>query len=120
MAGTKCSATNARPPGANFQVVGAQASKHIAKASADLTWNASDQKLHVIIKATGLALNSTHPVHIHVGNCAKNAAGQKLYTLSPLNADGHGNGKSETTVKAPNGIPAKTRFISIHNGPTLN
>ncbi len=102
--------------------------KHSPKASADLTWNAATRELQVTINATGLAPNSTHPVHIHLGACARNAAGQilymlmpMLYTLMPLQADGHGNGKSETTVKGvQKGIPARGWYINIHNGPTLN
>ena len=95
--------------------------KHSPIASADLTWNAANQQLQVTIKATGLAPNSTHPVHVHVGTCANNAQGQMLYTLTPLKADNHGNGKSDTNIKGvQTGIPASGWYVNIHNGPTLN
>jgi CHRD domain len=95
--------------------------KHSPKARADLTWSATNQDLRVKITATGLAPSSAHPVHIHLGSCAKNTMGKMLYTLTTLQSDAHGNGTSETIIQGvQNGIPASGWYINIHNGPTLN
>ncbi len=75
--------------------------------------------LTVTITLIGLAPNSTHPAHIHVGNsCASNGA--ILYPLNNVVADAKGQASVTTFVHISKpGIPAMGWYVNVHNGPTL-
>src|SRR5271165_3040850 len=99
--------------------------RHEATGKAMLLWNAQNQELGVTIDLTGLAPNSTHPAHIHVGYCGQNgpigfylanvvanAAGTAHSVSLAMNASG-------VPAKIPDGIPTGQWYINVHNGPTL-
>lgn len=92
--------------------------RHTPHGSASLNWNAQTMDLTVTISVTGLAPNSTHPAHIHAGDCTVNGA-----IIIPLNnvvTDGTGTASSTTVVHGiQNGIPQSGWYINVHNGPTL-
>jgi Cu/Zn superoxide dismutase len=91
---------------------------HAPTGTAMLTWSNATQALTVTVTASGLAPNSSHPLHMHQGTCAQ--GGAMLYTLSPLVTDATGNGSSTTIIPDDNnGIPTKVFFINLHNGPDL-
>jgi Cu/Zn superoxide dismutase len=91
--------------------------QHTPIGGQDLTWNAATKQLNVNIRLMGLAPNSTHPAHIHVGSCL----GSILYTLPNVVADASGKGVSTTTINnVMGGIPTNTWYIDVHNGPTLS
>lgn len=89
--------------------------KHAPVGTATLKWSYPNQMLNVDIEMTGLAPGSTHPAHIHEGNCDK--SGKVLYPLENLVADSHGVARATTKVTVPNGIPADGWSINVHNGP---
>src|SRR5207248_1681868 len=89
---------------------------HTATGKATLNWNATTKALTVTLRLTGLAPNSTHPAHIHLGTC--NSDGPIAYMLHNVKASKAGIGTSTTllhNVKA--GIPASGWYINVHNGP---
>ena len=92
---------------------------HSPVGTSDLTWNAASQTLTVKVALSGLAPNSTHPQHIHSGDC--NSNGAIAHQLNPLTANSLGVGTSETTITGvKDGIPAKGWYINVHNGPNLS
>lgn len=92
---------------------------HSPVGTSDLTWDAASQALTVKVALSGLAPNSTHPEHIHKGDCSSN--GDIVYKLNPLTANSLGVGTSETTIPGvKDGILAKGWYINIHNGPGIS
>jgi hypothetical protein len=88
---------------------------HVPSGTSDLTWSAASQTLTVKIKLSGLAPNSTHPAHIHKGDC--NSNGAIVFPLKPVVADGTGVGTSETTIpQDTKAIPQSNWYINVHNG----
>jgi len=93
--------------------------QHAPVGSTNLKWNATTRDLTVTIVMSGLAPDSTHPVHIHQGNC--NSNGPSKYILNDVKGDKVGDGSSTTTIhNVASGIPATDWSINIHNGPGLN
>ncbi len=91
---------------------------HMPHGSASLTWNAQTQDLTVTIKLVGLAPNSTHPAHIHGGNC--NVNGPILIPLNNVVTAASGAASTTTVVhNVQGGIPNSGWYINVHNGPTL-
>src|SRR5258708_19005441 len=70
--------------------------QHAPVGSTNLKWNATTRDLTVTIVMSGLAPVSTHPAHIHVGNC--NSNGPIKYTLNDVTGDKVGHGSSTTTI----------------------
>jgi hypothetical protein len=71
--------------------------------------------LQVQYTFTGLAPNSTHPMHVHGGHCS--SPGPVLYDLKTITADGAGN--SSGTASASNVTtdqPSSGWYIDLHNG----
>jgi hypothetical protein len=92
--------------------------QHTPYGNAELKWNDDSKNLTVTITLVGLTQNSTHPAHIHLGNC--NAMGPVKYMLNNVVANAAGVGTSTTVI--PNiaaGIAANDWSINVHNGPTL-
>src|SRR5260221_588754 len=52
--------------------------QHAPVGSTNLKWNATTRDLTVAIVMSGLAPDSTHPAHIHQGNCNSNGYGQDV------------------------------------------
>src|SRR5262249_20032580 len=78
---------------------------HAPVRSTDLKWDAKTRDLTVIIVMSGFAPDSTHPVHIHLGNC--NSNGPIKYNLNDVKAGNVGDGTSTTTIhNVAGGIPA--------------
>jgi hypothetical protein len=91
---------------------------HVPTGTSDLKWDAATQTLTVKIRLTGLAPKSTHPGHIHKGDCSVDGA--VVFPLNPVVADDTGVGTSETTITGDTkGLPDKAWYINIHDGPTL-
>lgn len=91
---------------------------HVPTGTSDLKWNAASQTLTVTVWLSGLAPKSTHPAHIHKGDCKSNGA--IVYTLNPIVADSTGVGTSETTIpQVTNGIPQSGWYLNAHDGPEL-
>ncbi|MEO7022191.1 MAG: CHRD domain-containing protein [Ktedonobacteraceae bacterium] len=92
--------------------------QHTPHGSVDLRWNEDTKDLTVTIKLTGLAANSTHPAHIHAGDCSVNGA--ILFPLNNVVADAAGATRSTTVLhNMQQGIPNSGWYINVHNGPTL-
>lgn len=93
--------------------------QHTPHGAADLTWNPQATTLTVTIKLAGLQAQTSHPAHIHSGDCSTD--GSIVYSLNDVVADAAGNGISTTTINnVTGGIPATGWHINVHNGPTLN
>ncbi|HWE60544.1 MAG TPA: CHRD domain-containing protein [Chloroflexota bacterium] len=77
----------------------------------------------VIIRVTGLAPNSVHPAHIHLGaSCTAN--GPVLYPLPDLHADAAGVAWATTTITGT-AIPGlgsgpSGYYLNVHSGPTMS
>jgi hypothetical protein len=92
--------------------------RHTPFGTATLTWDPQSENLTVTISLVGLAGNSTHPDHIHVGDCDDN--GPILYPLNNLVANAAGDAQATTVIpEVEGGIPASGWYINVHNGPTL-
>jgi hypothetical protein len=92
---------------------------HAPVGTSTLAWNAQTMALTVKVSLSGLAPNSTHPEHIHAGNCSVDGA--IIYTLKPLVANSLGVGTSETTItQVKGGIPASGWHVNVHDGPQLS
>jgi hypothetical protein len=93
--------------------------RHTPYGTATLKWDPQNEKLWVTIKLTGLAPDSTHPAHIHAGDCDDN--GPIVYMLNNVVADNGGNADVTTVISAvEKGIPASGWYINVHNGPGLS
>jgi Cu/Zn superoxide dismutase len=95
--------------------------KHQPSGTATLTWDHTTRMLTAQFMLTGLAPNSTHPVHIGEGNCTSTGSStdRMLYSLANVVADAHGVVNTTSKISVPDGIPAKNWHIEIHNGPGL-
>jgi len=83
-----------------------------------LVWSPMTRNLVVTLSLTGLVPNSTHPSHIHLGNCGM--MGPIVYPLNNVVADGRGNAFTTTTIShITKGIPASGWYINVHQGPGL-
>lgn len=92
--------------------------RHTPYGSATLKWFPESKNLLVTVKLTGLDPNSTHPAHIHAGDCDDN--GPIIYMLNNVVADSAGNAKVTTTISnVQDGIPSSAWSINVHNGPGL-
>jgi len=92
--------------------------QHTPYGYTDLKWDAKSENLTVTIKLVGLTQNSTHPAHIHLGDCK--AMGPVKYMLNNVVADAAGVGTSSTVIKdVDGGIAASGWSINVHNGPGL-
>lgn len=92
---------------------------HEPTGFASLQWDSSTHQLKATLTLTGLAPSSTHPAHIHAGNCKANGA--IVYTLNNVVADAAGKGTSTTVISnVSSGIPSHQSWsINVHDGPGL-
>ena len=92
--------------------------RHTPFGTATLKWDPKSEDLTVTISLVGLAGNSTHPAHIHVGDCDDN--GPILYPLNNVVANSAGDAHTTTVIPdVEGGIPASGWYVNVHNGPTL-
>src|SRR5437868_6243690 len=56
--------------------------RHTPSGTATLSWDSASQNLTVTISLFGLAANSTHPAHVHAGDCDDN--GPIVYPLNDV------------------------------------
>lgn len=78
----------------------------------------SDGAFTLTVKLTGLAANSSHISHIHVGKCS--APGGVAFALQQLLADGAGAGSMVTVVPAAFSVPSSGWYVNIHRGPDFS
>ncbi len=86
-----------------------------AMGTAQLTLNGST--LTVKVTVSGLAPNSSHANHIHVGSCT--SQGKVLYPLTTLMADASGNATATTTINNVTSIPSSGWYVNVHNSTAL-
>jgi hypothetical protein len=91
---------------------------HTPTGLAQLHYDSSSQQLTVSVWLMGLAPNSTHPAHIHLGVCTSN--GPIRYPLKNVVANAKGQAAMSTVLAGvAGGIPAGGWYLNVHNGPTL-
>jgi Cu/Zn superoxide dismutase len=100
--------------------------------NANLSWDPTDHMLTAQLMLTGLAPSSVHPVHIDEGSCSSRSsstpssgngtstATKALYPLVNATADSHGVINTSSKVSVPTGIPAKSWYLEVYNGPGLS
>jgi hypothetical protein len=99
---------------------GAANLQHSPTGVAKLSYDASAKALTVKIALIGLAPNSTHPAHIHLGACATSKTTDPVkYPLQNVVANTVGQGASTTVVRNVTSVPASGWYINVHNGPNL-
>ncbi|GAC1654947.1 MAG: hypothetical protein NVS4B12_27180 [Ktedonobacteraceae bacterium] len=86
-----------------------------AMGTAQLTLNGST--LTVKVTVSGLAPNSEHANHIHLGSCTMQ--GKVLYPLMKLVADATGNATATTTINGVSSIPSSGWYVNVHNSTAL-
>lgn len=74
--------------------------------------------LTVKITMSGLAPNSAHAAHIHVGSCTHQGA--VVHPLTNVTADGDGNATSSTTVAGVTSIPSGQWYVNVHGSTNVN
>ena len=72
----------------------------------------------VSIQVHGLAPNSSHVSHVHVGSCAK--PGNIAYALLQVVADAAGNATATSTVAEYYSMPATGWYVNVHKGADLS
>jgi hypothetical protein len=88
---------------------------HVPVGSAHLTYDSNAHTLQAQYAFTGLAPNSTHPLHIHGGHCA--SPGPLLYDLKTITADGAGNSSGVVTASnVTTDQPSSGWYMDLHNG----
>lgn len=88
---------------------------HVPVGSADLAYDLNAHTLKVQYAFTGLAPNSTHPMHVHTGHCV--SPGPMLYDLKTITADASGNAASSVSVSnVTTDQPSSGWYIDVHNG----
>ena len=93
--------------------------RHTPRGSVTLQWQERTENLTVTIRLFGLAANSTHPAHIHLGDCDDN--GPILYPLNNVVADAAGDASVTTVIpEVEDGIPTSGWYVNVHNGPGLS
>jgi hypothetical protein len=91
--------------------------QHTPYGYTTLKWDEGSKNLTVTIKLVGLAQKSTHPAHIHLGDCK--AMGAVKYMLNNVVADAAGVGTSTTVINGVDGGIVSGWSINVHNGPGL-
>lgn len=86
-----------------------------AMGTAELTLNGST--LTVKVTVSGLAPNSSHANHIHLGSCTMQ--GKVLYPLTTLVADASGNATATTMINNVSSIPSSGWYVNVHNSTAL-
>jgi hypothetical protein len=109
--GANLGASTGRKPGAIAILM------HAPVGTADLIWFQKQQTLTVKLRISGLAPNSTHPAHVHLGTCQ--TPGAILFMLPPLVANAVGQANLSTTIEHVASLPRGPWLINIHNGPTM-
>jgi hypothetical protein len=69
----------------------------------------------VSIQIHGLAPNSSHVSHVHIGSCAKQ--GNVAYALLQVIADSAGNATATTAVAEYYSMPTSGWYVNVHFGP---
>lgn len=69
----------------------------------------------VSIQIHGLAPNSSHISHVHIGSCAKQ--GNVAYALLQVVADASGNATATTKVPEYYSMPSTGWYVNVHKGP---
>ena len=87
-------------------------------ASGTAALSLANGQLTVKITMSGLAPNSVHAAHIHVGSCTNQGA--VVHPLTNVTADGNGNATSSTTVAGVTSIPSGQWYVNVHGSTNLN
>ena len=69
----------------------------------------------VAIQIHGLAPNSSHISHVHIGSCAKQ--GNVAYALLQVIADASGNATATSVVPEYYSMPSTGWYVNVHKGP---
>lgn len=77
----------------------------------------SGSTLTVSLTLSGLAPNSKHAAHIHMGSCT--SQGKVLYPLTTVVADASGNATVSTTINNVTAIPSSGWYVNVHNSTAL-
>jgi len=110
--GGGAAATSAPPtPGINFTML-AQNNSGVSGAGSIVK---GIDSFTLTIKLTGLAPNSSHVSHVHVGRCTQ--PGGIAYALVQVIADASGAATATTTISASYLIPASGWYVNVHHGP---
>jgi CHRD domain-containing protein len=100
------------PSGLTFHLNGINTS-----ASGTILLSPSDGTVMVELKITGLAADSQHVSHVHVGSCQQ--TGGIIYALNPVIADGTGAADTKSLVHATYPPAGGHWYVVVHAGPDM-
>lgn len=87
------------------------------KANGTMIVTTKSGSMTVELKITGLATNSSHISHIHVGKCS--ARGTIKFALNQVVADGQGDADVKTTLPVRYPPATGTWYVVVHAGPDM-
>ncbi len=86
-------------------------------ASGTIMLTKGEGTVMVELQVTGLAADSQHVSHIHVGSCQQ--TGGIIYALNPVIADGTGAADTKTLVHATYPPAGGHWYVVVHAGPDM-
>ena len=85
--------------------------------TAVMTLDAAAKTLTVKLSIDGLAPNTSHPSHVHLGSCE--SQGPVVLALQDVKADSSGHADVTTTLPKVPSIEFGTWYVNVHQGPGL-
>src|SRR4029077_6862471 len=101
-----------RPRGLTFRLVGIHTS-----AAGTIHLTKGEGTVMLELQITGLAADSQHVSHIHIGSCQQ--TGAIIYALNPVIADGTGVADTTSLVHATHPPASGHWYVVVHAGPDM-
>lgn len=105
-------AASTSPGGLTFALHGIKTS-----AAGTITLTKGDGTMMLELQITGLAVDSVHVSHVHVGSCEQ--PGAIIYALNQVVADGTGMADVKTLVHASYPPASGHWYVVVHAGPDM-
>lgn len=104
--------TSPSPSGLTFALHGIKTS-----AAGTIVLTKGDGTMTLELQITGLAGDSVHVSHVHVGSCEQ--PGSIIFALNQVVADGNGMADTKSEVHASYPPPTGHWYVVVHAGPDM-